>query len=153
MSPKKKDEAPYLKKAKPCPMPKPEDNPYMRCPENVKQCGVLAIAQHASQGQSGWYMHGLWPQVDGNGIGDYHYFTGQGSDRRGNSLCLTPTANEGWRSWAGNSVSTHVFRDTLLEYLRERQTAIQKSLQFFKDDVQDAVHTRSGKGNSAFAEQ
>ena len=27
------------------------------------------------------------------------------------------------------------FRDTLLEFLQERQTAIQKSLQFFKHDV------------------
>ena len=45
------------------------------------------------------------------------------------------------------------FRDTLLEFLQERQAAIQKSLQFFKHDVQDMVHTKSGKGNSAFAEQ
>ena len=44
------------------------------------------------------------------------------------------------------------FRDTLLEFLQERQTAITKSLQFFKHDTEDMVQSKSGKGNSAFAE-
>ena len=45
------------------------------------------------------------------------------------------------------------FRDILLEFLQERQNAITRAMQFFKNDEQDMEQTKRGKGNAAHAEQ